>query len=420
MFQLGTCGEYRVIHEDDRKFVVEFYKKKQQHPLTKPISEKRFKPKRKRITSFAKDDEDEDDHKHIDEDKVDEDEDNDSETLPFERYFKKYDSHFSDHLAWQNVRSTCDSQYYVLYDTNGIELIAKELTKKCWSEKVAFIALPQIGTVVSPHHPSFVVVMYEKTNGEIGYAPGHAEEFRYQAKTDTIEVRLCWLKTDAEFLDDPDLDEPDASLENPVHHWMPISCIKGQLSHIGRKVKELSMPEYILVLNRWERDNIPYNLHSCSRLLNNDRLPQADIFDYLQFYYIPDQFIWRTCLGAHILIKYVNPISTFGIKPRHDLILKMMLSQEDIAKVGTRDTERTCDACAKHDIVLYAYTDLFFGCVCAARLQFIRELAMTIRAFRGKRFSFRNCECLLPQLNRLHIEHFDQANERERSFTVHK
>jgi len=374
----------------------------QESEYESPIEEeeKPKKPCRKRFQKIPTDDDDDEEHKH---DTVEE---------------KEADPR--DKLAWTHERILAGD--FWMYDCQGNLLLPTD------KKSVTFV-VSKSGTVLARDHPGFVEVCYvDPKNADVNlYAPGHMEELKMV--NELPQIRFSWLKEDTVYRkQNPQPFSTFSKLIASKTHWMPLDAVSASLMHLPRSVKEKRMQNYKYVLNQFETDN-HFGLLSYTHELNGTKYQRAeiaDVYDFLEFYHIPDEYIWRSALGTYIYNNFIVYALDFGGKPRKEMVSQLLCSTSFSGKEaeGSYTGERgVCEACGKthvmtHHVRLDDGHEWNVGCVCVKRMEYLYDIGKVMRHFRDvKEFDKDAVNVFIPTMKSLQDNHRMEAESDHNRFS---
>lgn len=295
-----------------------------------------------------------------------------------------------DHVAYVDERFE-RSNKLIFLDKFATTVVA-------WSSSAEFVITPD-GEVCAKHGNRFGMYAYLGEDENTHYAPGRPRDF--VSSHGKLAVLVEWLQITSKLKDAI----PD-SVEEIVlqdHSSLPLTAFCADLSHITDATRKDWMSNYLgsmvgldyvckrPTLGMWFVEN---------GLKAHDVSSGANLHDFLEFYHVRPQWIWRTCLGDYIWFQFVCCAVDFGAKPNLKLV-EMML--QTIQFEDCEIPEKTdCDACGKRHVVKNRITlseqTLDVGCVCLLRIDYLFRIGKRMRAFRCVAFDVENALSLCSDL----------------------
>jgi hypothetical protein len=252
-----------------------------------------------------------------------------------------------DKIAFKMVDRKSDLQMYDKDGNTFDSLLPHTAT--------AVIALPN-GTVISPHHKAEFLFFYTDEDDIEKIAPGAIIEFSPEC-----DALVRWAQRDHQSEDE--------------NSHLPIHTILTATRTVSLKTREKLALQYFAHLNASDK---PSMLRT-SRSLRHDEF--ADLYDYLEFFHIRRQFIFRTALGEYIFKQFIEPFKNFGLetdKHCYNLISKTWNG----GCVGpVSPSFSTCQACNLLRTVTWDFAGFQVGSECKERLQYFSVLNSLLRGF---------------------------------------
>ena len=322
----------------------------------------------------------------------------DTEEQKLQTILAKYDMDKNVAIVWTHKRQL-PSRELQFRSLSGALMSPSDVS----SDNITFLCLSH-GIVISNEHPGLFVFEYLDGDGEgeLHYAPGQIDYIDIDEKTNDVMLTIRFMMEDSQFMSN----EINATLSLDTDYQLPLSSLKFYCCHLTTRVQEELMPKYKLVIREWYKRYSWRQVGLLRGFFKQAATMQADLYDFLELYYVQDKYVWRTALGTFIWDMYIRPICTFGVKPRMDLVSRVM-SMKNFDVLPFLDAQEeythiTCAACGKADVVSCAEIPdkngtekLGFGCVCAERLECLHKIGKAIQDFREANFDVRNFRNLL-------------------------
>jgi len=203
---------------------------------------------------------------------------------------------------------------YLLFDHEGRELIrgstnevknGKHIveTEYDMQTNLAFL-ISCNGQMLNFNNPHFTVFKYSQ-HRKILYAPARCR-CTYYSRDDHLLLEFDWLIPDTtlkcrearyklETLKD---------LESREGTTLPLSAIVCNLNYMSHEEQQTSMPQYQKVLAKFNK-----LLCTAGETFVYDNV---QIANYLEFYFIKPEWIWRSQLGQYMWLNFVKPNLRFG------------------------------------------------------------------------------------------------------------
>jgi hypothetical protein len=255
--------------------------------------------------------------------------------------------------------------------------------------KTEFYAVPN-GTVFTLDNENLIIAEFENDDEKIDFAPAKIDEIDV-SRSFNVTVLVAWLRTDEDMRKSYN---PDY-FELPC--WMPISVVYTSLEHAHQVCKNKMMPKYRQTMHEYESDHKQGLLsYSESKKLAIPPGQKWDLFDMLQFFHCRDPVLWHTPLGMYIFDNFVYTETTFGMKPRMDLVSKIMTTTNSEFTCEQLVWKGTCD-CGKKDVILFnvitgsGVGHIRFGSDCIRKVHYLHDVGILIQ-------NFRNQEDFIPEM----------------------
>ncbi len=417
----GTKHEFsgfRILHESQERCLVEYYKDtKSEKPTKKPVQKRKDKPesapddddivqRRRRISKKKVIEESDSECVLATTDEEDNDNPRTEQESEQKHDFAETMSNYPDirdKLTWLHTRELeCDLW---IYDCTG-----HRLDPQSKAQKIITFVVVKTGCVMARDHPGLVEVAYldPKNSSVNSYAPGHLEEIKISGNN--AQLRFSWLKNDISYRKrNPRPFALAANIIDPKTCWMPLNTVGDALAHTPRLLKEKRMQKYKYVLNQFERDN-PCRLLSYTHELTGNKYKNtqiADVYDFLEFYHVPDNHIWRSALGAYIYENYIAFVLDFGGQPRRAMVSDLV-SATTFSSEECKEARGSCNACGKKHVMMYRVEyqvedmiTMDVGCVCIKRMEYIQNIGALMQDFRTVEFDIDLANVLITKMQSL-------------------
>lgn len=320
-----------------------------------------------------------------------------------------------DRVEYMDRQPVRDSLMFV--DMHGTVLDETNL------QKTECIVTEQ-GELLCVNRPNFIMFAFLE-NEIVKYAPGRPVRLDIDDDTGDINLTIQWLKSDKECTNNKPSELVDLLLEDESS--LPADCACTNLAHMTHTARSKWMSEYAFVLSAFKHVEQGRRLGCWSQEVGLSRKTSrddisADLMDYLEFYSVKPRWIWRTSLGVFIWDHFLQTSINFGLKPRHDLVTKILNARTwSDCNENPLDQTEVCGACGKQEVVgnrviLDAY-DVSVGFVCLRRMRYIADVGNHIRAFREhKHFDMSKGIHMIVSLHELFTTHKDSEHNIQQSF----
>jgi hypothetical protein len=292
------------------------------------------------------------------------------------------EKHPFDFLRWidlpQRNKKGCAEQYL---DKHGKPF---NLSRKRDEKKLCYIVTPT-GEVISSKESQCIITEYYEDNSIASHAPGFPCGFEISESSPIYaRVRYRWLMTDKEFKKA----YPSAPSLNLVTNWQShllstwepntdpfgFDYAKTRLSNLTTSTASKWMPKYANVIALYHR------IES-----NKKDIFEHSLHNYLLFYHVRQDWLWRTVMGQYIYKNYFDRLVEFGGKRRdqmmEDLLHTTIFGKDELGERGN------CDACGKTERIQWLVTlskqiQYSVGCNCLDRMKYVYKIGKAIHQFR--------------------------------------
>jgi len=280
------------------------------------------------------------------------------------------------------------------YTTSG-----KQVTK---TDTFAFIALSN-GAVLSPHHNGLLLI-YSENNRRFAFGCFDGWKLldtNEETKQSGLRITCTWLVTSS------------ASHTNQQLAYVPIENVLVSANMLPYALKAHLAPDQMLSLNALETTTTPCKRKTCHGI-DDIGCAYADLYDYLEFYHVRQNWIFRTALGHYIYKTFIKPVLVGLYKSVPNQIFATAI-QNGTATYDKCYQSCVCDLCGDyvHQIwrVIGSHKELFrIGVACCYPLfAFLENIGCAIYEFRTKaNFELSIALNLLPCLLKLQTEYNTQ------------